>query len=59
MRNKAILDDLLFETFAHVKNKDEMTLNTRVARGGVVCNCMSRAKLFSNPLTQYPGTIFG
>ena len=31
MRNKAILDDLLFETFAHVKNKDEMTLNTRVA----------------------------
>ena len=32
---------------------------TRVAHGGFVCNCMSRAKLFMNPLIEGPGTIFG
>ena len=30
-----------------------------IAHGGVVCNCMSRAKLFMNPLIEGPGTIFG
>ena len=34
-------------------------LNTLVAHGSVVCNCMSRAKLFMNPLIEGPGTIFG
>ena len=32
---------------------------TLVAHGGFVCICMSRAKLFTNPLIEGSGTIFG
>ena len=32
---------------------------TRVAHGGFVCYCMSRAKLIMNPLIEGPETIFG
>ena len=41
----------------YLKNLD--CINTRVAHGGFVCICMSRAKLFMNPLIEGPGTIFG
>jgi hypothetical protein len=31
------------------------TYNTLVSDGSVVCNCMSRAKLFKYPLIEGPG----